>query len=88
MQSPRDNTNSNSASGSGKAASSSSSPSTEKHDRKIMSEGPIRAILVREKRAWIAGGPASGQPWLAMYDTSTFNDIDVCEVKQFGPGKG
>ncbi|KAJ9508201.1 hypothetical protein QJQ45_021539 [Haematococcus lacustris] len=53
--------------------------------RLAMSEGPIRSIFVRDGRAWIGGGSVCGHPWLAMFDATTYTDIDVFDCKQFGP---
>lgn len=48
-------------------------------------QGPIRCIIVRDKRAWVAGGNKDMHPYLVMFDADTFKNIDTFELGSFGP---
>ncbi len=41
--------------------------------------------MVRDERAWISGGTSNCKPWLAMFDATTFQDLDVYECRGVGP---
>ncbi len=43
-----------------------------------------RAIFCREGRTWISGGQNNGRPWLAMFDSTTFQDLDIWECRAIG----
>jgi hypothetical protein len=51
-------------------------------------EGPVRALLVRDDRAWAAGG--RGEPWLALFDAvaGVLRDMVSFGVKGKGLGLG
>uniref|UniRef100_A0A7S3R324 Protein kinase domain-containing protein n=1 Tax=Dunaliella tertiolecta TaxID=3047 RepID=A0A7S3R324_DUNTE len=47
-------------------------------------EGPIRCIHLQDDKAWISGGISNSQPWLSVFDSTTFQHIDTWECGVFG----
>lgn len=46
---------------------------------------PCRCIYVRGGRAWVAGGQPGCNPWMAMFDATTYQLMDTHACTLYGP---
>lgn len=53
-----------------------------RHEPELSFEGPVRAIISRGPRAWIAGG--RGDPWLSVFSTASLIELDSWDCSEVG----